>query len=405
MIRLNFKNFNKQHLYTLAAAISIAVLVINQVFIQYWLFKKNDDARVINLSGRQRMLSQKINLYFYQYAEGNRSKAEVQEVFNEWENVHHAFLEENEDIGFSPIENKEVRSLLENLNDKIAFIGSILSQNQATIEHQLSAINQNQTAFLSEMDRAVKLLALDADRKLRFLVIMEIVLMLISVSIVLFKTRYIFKPYDKENKRQIAQLADLTGKMNLVMESMSEIIIFLNPNGEILLKNKKSELFLERLLKGAEIKDILSEDSVSWFKIGFETSLNGKKWSAEEQLIYKEKHHWYRVFFYPIYNSINDNLEGVTLFASNIDMQRKQKSQLEEQAQTISIHQETFKQIAWDQAHGVRRPLANAKIFIDLLQNDQSASQDEKEEYRKLLGKSLDELDDVIAKIINSTSS
>lgn len=47
--------------YKAGIAIAVLLLLFNQAFIQFWLGKKEDDAKVINVAGKQRMLSQRIN--------------------------------------------------------------------------------------------------------------------------------------------------------------------------------------------------------------------------------------------------------------------------------------------------------------------------------------------------------
>lgn len=47
--------------YIIALSIIAFLVVFSQVIIQYSITKQQDDSRVVNISGRQRMLSQRIN--------------------------------------------------------------------------------------------------------------------------------------------------------------------------------------------------------------------------------------------------------------------------------------------------------------------------------------------------------
>ena len=49
-----------RHRYVLALTIIALLIILSQIFIQFTMAKNDDDGRVINISGRQRMLSQKI---------------------------------------------------------------------------------------------------------------------------------------------------------------------------------------------------------------------------------------------------------------------------------------------------------------------------------------------------------
>jgi len=47
--------------YIIALSIIAFLVIFSQVIIQYRINKQQDDSRVVNISGRQRMLSQRIN--------------------------------------------------------------------------------------------------------------------------------------------------------------------------------------------------------------------------------------------------------------------------------------------------------------------------------------------------------
>jgi len=88
--------FKKKYVYS---ALFLALLIIiNQIIIQYLLFQKRQDANVINIAGRQRMLSQKVNLMVYKVYENNNydTKNELMLVFKEWKKSHIQVVELND---------------------------------------------------------------------------------------------------------------------------------------------------------------------------------------------------------------------------------------------------------------------------------------------------------------------
>ncbi|MDR6563133.1 MULTISPECIES: PAS domain S-box protein [unclassified Arcicella] len=62
-----------------------------------------------------------------------------------------------------------------------------------------------------------------------------------------------------------------------------------------------------------------------------------------------------------------------------------------------------LKAIAWQQSHGVRRPVANILGICHLLKTDKDITPEEKEQYIDLLFQSTEELDQVIHRIVNYT--
>lgn len=63
-----------------------------------------------------------------------------------------------------------------------------------------------------------------------------------------------------------------------------------------------------------------------------------------------------------------------------------------------------LKAIAWQQSHGVRKPVANILGICHLLKTDKDITPEEKEQYIDLLFQSTEELDQVIHRIVNYTS-
>ena len=61
---------------------------------------------------------------------------------------------------------------------------------------------------------------------------------------------------------------------------------------------------------------------------------------------------------------------------------------------------ETLRQIAWQQSHEVRRPVANILGLINLIKMDKASTQEEKEQYLNYLFQATQELDEIIHKIV-----
>lgn len=259
--------------YIYSVIIAIAVLVCNQIFIQYWLAKKDQDARVINISGRQRMLSQKINLEFYRIKNNDGDVNQLKDLFAQWQKAHNALLEGDKSLDLEPIENKKVIDILHDLEPEIKNVSKWLSASDITTLNYTN-INKNQEEFLFQMNNAVNLLEKNSHSKLRLIISTEVLLMLISILVIILEVRFIFLPFEKKMVKNISSLSA---------------------------KNKQ------------------------------------------------------------------------------------------------------LREIAWQQSHEVRRPLANAKSLIEIIKKDKSASPVEKEKYIKLLSQSMDELDEVVTTINANT--
>ena len=74
--------------YIYGIILTVGLLFLNQLFIQYWLHKKKDDAKIINIAGRQRMLSQRINLEFYKTPNNPNQNQQLKNLIHEWQIAH-----------------------------------------------------------------------------------------------------------------------------------------------------------------------------------------------------------------------------------------------------------------------------------------------------------------------------
>ena len=88
----------------------VALILINQLVIQYFLFQKLEDAKELNLTGRQRMLSQRVNLMAYRVYENPDTfqRKQLLLVLNDWEKAHLTLLNGNKTSGFSAIKGEEI---------------------------------------------------------------------------------------------------------------------------------------------------------------------------------------------------------------------------------------------------------------------------------------------------------
>ncbi len=224
------KKINRRYIWGIL--ITAGVLFANQIFIQYWLAQKKYDANTINLTGRQRMLSQHINLELYKIKYNGANFQQVNELFELWKNTHYSLLNNPEKLGSIPIEQEEALQLMHLLSPKIDFINTQLIAQAIPEDEILAKIDENQAIFLVDMDRVVKLLEQESEQKLNFIVWTEIVLMLLSLLIITLEVRFIYIPIQDELEesynvlkvnRQLQASVDTVTRKNKEMEQFTYI--------------------------------------------------------------------------------------------------------------------------------------------------------------------------------------
>jgi len=186
--------------YIIGIVITLVLLSVNQIFIQYWLAQKKYDANTINIAGKQRMLSQRINNEFYKIQQDKSSPDLLRQLFDQWKSAHFNLQSGLSSDKTNPINCPKIRIALKGLNPNIEFIESQLKN----IDHavlDLNVITQNQSHFLPKMDEIVKSLERESDKKLQFIVRIEYFLFFMSLIILILEVVYIYVPIEKSVKK------------------------------------------------------------------------------------------------------------------------------------------------------------------------------------------------------------
>lgn len=255
--------------YVIGVVISISVLTFNQIFIQYWLQKKKEDAEIINIAGRQRMLSQRINLELYKINNGHADTKVLFDLQDQWTVAHSALLNGNEDLNFSGVEDEDSRALLENLTPKLDAINSFIAEKTYTNDASLIEVSYLLNDFLIDMDKAVKALEESANQKLMFIIITEIILALISIIVIISEVFIIYRPISKRLEEQVLEikksekeLMQKNSKLKRIAQIQSHSLRkpLANILGLIHLikfddRNEFNPLYLEKLKQSAEQLD------------------------------------------------------------------------------------------------------------------------------------------------------
>jgi len=178
--------------------ITFLSLLINQIFIQYRLAKKNDDAAILNIAGRQRMLSQRINLEYYK-------------IVNE-------------------------------ISPNLQVIKDYINSNKTISKAHLSAINKNQTRYLEKMEAIVKMLEARAKDKLTFIRIIEVVMMLGIMLIILIEIIFFYRPLYQEKDKSIEDLRQNNNELEAILNNSNDAIVYRDLKTKKILKSNKKLL-------------------------------------------------------------------------------------------------------------------------------------------------------------------
>lgn len=210
--------------YLLALSIIACLIVGSQILIQLSIGNQLDDSRVINLAGRQRMLSQKITktILGIDRLESQEDKAllllELDKAIALWQTSHDGLIHGDAALNLPGHNSERISNMFEGVSVQYhAMLESaqLFSQlmkaatvDQALVDQQIEIILQNEPAFLKGMDDIVFQYDYEARGKISRIASMEWVLMLCAIVTLMIEVRYIFMPAEQHIQSALNELVD-----------------------------------------------------------------------------------------------------------------------------------------------------------------------------------------------------
>jgi len=239
---ITFEKLKKLYIFAL---LTIAVTVIlSQLLIQYNLKSQLSDSRIINISGKQRMLSQKLAKevlilnFVADTAKKKQGIANINKTINLWKFNHYALQNGNDSLGF-PKEKSEILSKL--FSDIKPNFDSIIrattlflennrqNKNQKENQKLVQTILENEPVFLTKMNQIVSEYDKEAHEKVTIQRKTEYALLAFTLLVLLLEFAFIFKPTNKKVERLIFKLLS-SEKKALKLAHDTEIISEIKEN-------------------------------------------------------------------------------------------------------------------------------------------------------------------------------
>jgi nitrate/nitrite-specific signal transduction histidine kinase len=220
---LDQRTFDKlRRLYIIGfSTIALSVLV-SQILIRTHLSGQESDSTVINIAGRQRMLSQQLAKNVVSLSstssieEQQKIKNNLKETLRVWEFSHHALQNGNDSLGLPQTNSDAISVKFAALNpvfDTIAKASkSIITKientdaNSYTYINDVTIVKANEGAFLKQMDAIVNQYDAEAEEKVAWLRKLEFWLTILTLVILLGEFLFIFWPAAKSVRYTLAEL-------------------------------------------------------------------------------------------------------------------------------------------------------------------------------------------------------
>lgn len=369
---LDQRTFSKlSRLYIIALSTIAFSVIISQILVRNHLNNQESDSTVINVAGRQRMLSQRLTKEIVSitvYNDNiNRSVLtnKIKNTLKLWELSHISLQKGNDSLGlpvkqsqaikfkFSEINpvfdkiNKASRSIVEKLESD-----PLITVDELTIE--IGKVTSNENDFLVKMDDIVNQYDLEADEKVEWLRKLELLLMTLTLLILLGEFLFIFWPTAKSVKATLSDLllAEKKAKkmafdadelssakeksikeLRALSHAMDQTLLFarISPTGNLIyIGNKFSYLFnMSKFKNEILFWDLLSNNETE--KLSIELLINNHKktgWQGEVKTTSKKgKSIWLEMSIIP-YNPTRDKTE-LLIIASEITERKEAQIEIE----------------------------------------------------------------------------
>ena len=314
---LDQRTFNKlSRLYIVALSTIALSVIISQILVRNHLETQKSDSTVINIAGRQRMLSQKLTKEIVSLLvssdEKNRIllKNKITATLYLWELSHTSLQKGNDSLGLPKQNSDKIKTKFIAINPVFDTIqkaskGIVEKLGNATVSVEeltgdIKKVTNNEGSFLLIMDEIVNQYDLEADEKVVWLRKLELSLMGLTLLILLGELVFIFWPAAKSVKATLSDLlfAEKKAKkmafdadelslskeksikeLRALSHAMDETLLFarVSPSGNLIhignkfsrlfkLSKFKKEVLFWTVLSSNENEQLLIEDLISKHK-------------------------------------------------------------------------------------------------------------------------------------------
>lgn len=233
--------FEKLGRYYLVALAAIAIsIIVSQVLVQKFISEQENDSRLVNLSGRQRMLSQRISkcvLLLSDSSAPSDKKSILEELdlaLKEWEETHNALQNGNDTLGIKGRNSNSIERLFREIEQDqqhmaVAASNIVRKLRQDiklptdSIRQDIRTIISRESAFLKGMDAIVFQYDDEAKSKVMNLRNIELFLLVISLGVILFEIFFVFIPSAKtigQTFQKLLRSEEKSKKMTLQLSAL-----------------------------------------------------------------------------------------------------------------------------------------------------------------------------------------
>lgn len=416
--------------YILALSAIATVGIIGQFLIQSHLLRQESDSRVVNVAGKQRMLSQKIAKICLLIEadqpihERRLILQQLQDAVTLWKISQEGLMYGNDSLGLPGSNSDEIfilfrkvegdfKSILSNTDRLIQKLSIDPVISKDSVNTEVRSIQEHEDEFLAGMERIVFQYDQEAKNKVAGLSRMEYIVLIVSILVIVLEILFIFRPTavhvnktmntliasEKNAKKLTKEIGALYASLEKTYEQMS-IVNQPAENPRLLAKADKGgnvtfitehfstvtgalsvheSMRLADLLPGIENPDDWMDDVV-------DATADGNTWQGNVCIAGAEGgERWFEISIIPVYTDQGD-IGELVMMGSDItvrkeaerNMNQKNRAEIEKKINQqkfrsvliLEGQEEERKRIAMDIHDGIGQMLTSLKYQIESIELD-----------------------------------
>lgn len=206
-IRLFKKGFRAYYLLVISI---VFLTIVIQSMTQYSLNQQRSTALIVNLSGKQRMLSQRLLNELYSCRYHNCDYAEMKLTLSRLYQMNKFLQEGNAGLRLEPLDDEEILREFRRLEPHLEWLNSELKNFQNFKNISFNDVRYRVDRFLFIMDGIVTQFQKKAEKDIRTMMIIEVELAIFSIVIILFEIFFIVNPIINrivDQKKKLSEIA------------------------------------------------------------------------------------------------------------------------------------------------------------------------------------------------------
>jgi diguanylate cyclase (GGDEF)-like protein/PAS domain S-box-containing protein len=248
------------HRRNIVALTLIALLTIfSQVVVQFLIADQEHDSRIVNIAGRQRMLSQKITKISFYISDSDNAETveqyrnQLSEALALWQRTHQGLQKGDREMGLPGNNSAAIKTLFQKIEPShqaiVAASDLIISSPDDTIALKIAAksIQKYEPDFLDGMDAIVFRYDKEAKDKVEIARWLELGLMTITLIVLVLGALLIFAPATRRLRRDMQELADSEQDLERLFEASPTAMMMVDLDDLSIIRANQKALELTKL--------------------------------------------------------------------------------------------------------------------------------------------------------------